>query len=223
MMSITKKVNFSDLLSEDVRIELQHQLDSLLLSERQNINTDPSIQNSYQSIAHVLQSNEELATTSLIELFNTLFIDDHVQLIRGEGEPEYHPATHLRPARIEFAYGFFASALHELSHWCIAGPARRKLADFGYWYAADGRTLNQQRAFEQVEIRPQAIECLFTLACKRNFQVSTDNIFATYDTSWSHFSMDVYKQAKSYLNRPESLPLDAQRLLQALLKLEAIS
>ena len=223
MMSITQTVDFSDLFSEDIRKELQRQLDSILPLHEQKTNSETSTQNHYKSIASIRESNEELATTGLIKLFNTLFIDYHVQLIRGEGEPEYHPATPFRLARIEFAHGFFASALHEISHWCIAGHNRRKLADFGYWYAADGRTLPQQQAFEQVEIKPQAIECLFTLACRRDFQVSTDNLFATYDTSWSHFSIDVYRQAKSYLDHPESLPLDAQRLLHALLKLDAVS
>ena len=34
----------------------------------------------------------------------------------------------------------FNSALHEISHWTIAGKERRLLADLGYWYAPDGRT-----------------------------------------------------------------------------------
>lgn len=54
----------------------------------------------------------------------------------------------------------FNSALHEISHWTIAGKERRLLADLGYWYAPDGRTREQQALFEQVEVKPQAIEWL---------------------------------------------------------------
>lgn len=159
------------------------------------------------------------ATTALIQLFNQLFIDQQVQLVRGSHEPEYFPAHNGELARIEFAHGFFNSALHELSHWCIAGKARRQLSDFGYWYAADGRSEAQQRAFERVEIKPQALECLFTLACQRPFQVSQDNLFADFDTSHSTFATDVYQQAQSYIAQPQSLPRDAQTLLKTLLLL----
>ncbi|GAM69307.1 transporting ATPase [Vibrio sp. JCM 19236] len=24
--------------------------------------------------------------------------------------------------------------MHEIAHWCVAGPKRRLLEDFGYWY-----------------------------------------------------------------------------------------
>ena len=58
--------------------------------------------------------NEEAATDWLINLFNTLFADQEVILVRGAGEPEYFPAKDNQPARIEFAHGFFQSALHEL-------------------------------------------------------------------------------------------------------------
>ena len=160
---------------------------------------------------------EKHATDWLISLFNTLFATQHVQLIRGEHEPEYFPASHSKPARIEFAHGFFASALHEISHWCLAGRARRLLNDFGYWYAPDGRSAAQQRAFEQVEIKPQAIECLLTLASQRPFQVSQDNLFADFDTSNSTFAADVYQQADAYIHSPHTLPRDAKSLLRALL------
>ena len=166
-----------------------------------------------------LENFEKHATDWLISLFNTLFATQHVQLIRGEHEPEYFPASHSKPARIEFAHGFFASALHEISHWCLAGRARRLLNDFGYWYAPDGRSAAQQRAFEQVEIKPQAIECLLTLASQRPFQVSQDNLFADFDTSNSTFAADVYQQAGAYIRNPDTLPRDAQSLLRALLSI----
>ncbi len=161
--------------------------------------------------------SEQLATDWLIALFDKLFRNQQVRLVRGDNEPEYFPAFNNNSARIQFAHGFFASALHELSHWCIAGEKRRKLTDFGYWYAADGRTAAQQAAFERVEIKPQALECLFTLACERSFQVSQDNLFADFDTSISTFADDVYQQAASYIAIPQNLPRDAKVLLRALL------
>src|SRR5690606_39383874 len=54
---------------------------------------------------------------------------------------EYLPASEPDGlARVVFAHGFFASALHEIAHWCIAGDYRRTLHDYGYWYCPDGRT-----------------------------------------------------------------------------------
>lgn len=164
-----------------------------------------------------VEDSEQAVTDWLIDLFNTVFAHQKVVLVRSQGEPEYFPATATLPARIEFAHGFFASALHEISHWCIAGEARRQLADFGYWYAPDGRSEAQQQAFERVEIKPQALECLFTLACGRVFRVSQDNLFADFDTSGSTFALNVYQQAEDYIARPHTLPRDAKTLLHTFL------
>jgi hypothetical protein len=60
------------------------------------------------------EDSEQIATDWLIRLFNVLFADQQVVLVRSKGEPEYFPAQNNGPARIEFAHGFFASALHEL-------------------------------------------------------------------------------------------------------------
>lgn len=60
------------------------------------------------------EDNEQAATSWLIYLFNTVFAEQQVILARGDDEPEYFPAQDQQPARIEFAHGFFASALHEL-------------------------------------------------------------------------------------------------------------
>ena len=72
--------------------------------------TQPDNTHSTESIV----DSERLATDWLIQLFNTLFTNQQVILVRSEGEPEYFPAQNNKPARIEFAHGFFASALHEL-------------------------------------------------------------------------------------------------------------
>ncbi len=208
LKSHTEK-SFSNMLSHDKNEYLKEwrsQWQELSSTQSDNIYT-----------AELIIDSERLATDWLIQLFNTLFANQQIILVRSDGEPEYFPAKNNEPARIEFAHGFFASALHEISHWCVAGDARRQLSDFGYWYAPDGRSAAQQQAFERVEIKPQALECLFTLACGRNFQVSQDNLFADFDTSSSTFAIDVYQQVQSYIAKPHTLPRDAQTLLTALL------
>lgn len=228
MISPAVDPDFSVLLSVSDAKRLLHRLNTLetkkppeslsAISEMQ-LN---ALSEQWQKIIHAenintVDENEKTTTDWLISLFNTLFAHQHVILVRGAGEPEYFPAKDNQPARIEFAHGFFQSALHELSHFFIAGERRRQLSDFGYWYAPDGRTEAQQQAFERVEIKPQALECLFTLACRRPFQVSQDNLFATFDTSTSTFAQDVYQQAKAYIAEPHVIPRDAKILLQALL------
>lgn len=114
----------------------------------------------------------------LITLFDQLFADRlNTRLVLGEHEPLYLPADQDHPYhRIIFAHGFFASALHELAHWCVAGEARRQQVDYGYWYIPDGRTAAQQQAFERVEGRAQAVEWVLAKACDFRFQISTDNL-----------------------------------------------
>ena len=228
MISPAVNPNFSHLLSTPDAKRLLKRLNELD-SKKTNANFDNKIKPQLQTLSEQWQKiihaedtnafdeNEKTATDWLISLFNTLFSEQQVILVRGNGEPEYFPAKDNQPARIEFAHGFFQSALHELSHFFIAGEQRRQLSDFGYWYAPDGRTAAQQQAFERVEIKPQALECLFSLACGRDFQVSQDNLFADFDTSTSTFAHDVYQQAKAYITEPHTLPRDAKTLLQALL------
>lgn len=222
MNSHTLIANFSNLLNKNAALALLQRLKTLMTTEDnyfQQSTLDYFLSTYADLDAIYLYDNEQEATDWLITLFNTLFFEQQVELVRGEHEPEYFPAQGNQLARIEFAHGFFASALHELSHWCIAGAARKQLSDFGYWYAPDGRSATQQQAFEQVEVKPQALECLFTLACRRPFQVSQDNLFADFDTSNSTFADDVYKQAKRYIDQPQTLPRDAKILLHALLNI----
>lgn len=174
-----------------------------------------NFRDTWQNIDH---NDDEALTDWLIKLFNQMFNQKNIDimptiLVRGENEPEYFPSEAGSPARIEFAHGFFASALHEISHWCIAGKHRRTLNDFGYWYESDGRDEQTQAIFEQVEIKPQAIECLLNQACGRYFYVSQDNLNADFDTTKSTFAHDVYEQANQYLNHPDKLPRDARRLI----------
>ncbi|MFZ0022326.1 elongation factor P hydroxylase [Acinetobacter sp.] len=160
-------------------------------------------------------SSEAQQVDWLILHFNHWFSHLNVTLVRGEFEPEYFPASTDSPARIQFAHGFFNSALHEISHWTIAGDKRRLLPDLGYWYAPDGRTREQQALFEQVEIKPQAIEWMFAQAFGRKFRVSLDNLTGDGGDGTS-FKDHVYAQVQAYFNGTAKLPRDAQRLIQSI-------
>ena len=83
-------------------------------------------------------------------VFNQCFAaTEHTQLRGGAEEPLYQPASGAGGMHLLFyREDYFASALHEIAHWCIAGSARRRMVDFGYWYAPDGRDAQQQAAFE---------------------------------------------------------------------------
>ena len=151
----------------------------------------------------------------LILHFNHWFSHLNVTLVRGDFEPEYFPATETEAARIEFAHGFFNSALHEISHWSIAGEQRRLLPDLGYWYAPDGRTAEQQALFEQVEIKPQAIEWLFSKAVGRKFRVTLDNL--TGDGGDGATVKDhVYAQLQQYFTGEAKLPRDAAHFIDCI-------
>ncbi|WP_299179570.1 elongation factor P hydroxylase [uncultured Neptuniibacter sp.] len=130
---------------------------------------------------------KEPVVEELISLFNQLFKESlNTVLVKGDDEPIYLPADQDNPHhRVIFAHGFYASALHEIAHWCVAGPERRKLEDFGYWYKPDGRTAAEQAEFEKVEVRPQAFEWLMSKAAGHNFNFSADNLSADIGASES--------------------------------------
>ena len=114
----------------------------------------------------------------LLKIFNdTFFCSHNTCLQKGAEEPLYRPAGDGQQYHcIAFTRDYFASALHEVAHWCVAGAARRQLLDYGYWYAPDGRSETQQREFELVEVAPQALEWMFSEAAGIKFRVSTDNL-----------------------------------------------
>jgi len=125
MISPAVDPDFSVLLSVSDAKRLLHRLntletkkppESLSAISKMQLN---ALSEQWQKIIHAenintVDENEKTATDWLISLFNTLFAHQHVILVRGAGEPEYFPAKDNQPARIEFAHGFFQSALHEL-------------------------------------------------------------------------------------------------------------
>ncbi|AYA03891.1 elongation factor P hydroxylase [Acinetobacter sp. WCHAc010034] len=151
----------------------------------------------------------------LILHFNHWFSHLNVTLVKGGSEPEYFPADENGPARIQFAHGFFNSALHEISHWTIAGEKRRRLPDLGYWYAPDGRTAEQQALFEQVEIKPQAVEWLFAQAFGRKFRVSLDNLTGEGGDG-AAFKDNVHAQLQRYFSSEAKLPRDAKHFIDCI-------
>ncbi|MFZ7233250.1 elongation factor P hydroxylase [Avibacterium avium] len=153
----------------------------------------------------------------IISIFNQCFEQEYnTKLVKGGDEPLYVPANEDCPYNaIYFARGFYSSALHEISHWLIAGKERRKLEDFGYWYEPDGRSEQRQREFEQVEIKPQALEWILATAAGFRYFASSDNLNGeTGDTQ--PFKQAVYQQVKAYAEN--GLPKRAETLRKALAK-----
>ncbi|HAT8180070.1 TPA: diaminobutyrate-2-oxoglutarate aminotransferase [Legionella pneumophila] len=151
----------------------------------------------------------------LINIFNYCFEKDYnTRLVRGGDEPIYLPADDQRPYHaIFFAHGFFSSALHECAHWLIAGEERRKMVDFGYWYAPDGRNQEQQTLFQKVEVKPQALEWILSVAAGHKFRVSIDNLNGT-EVDTEVFKQAIYNQVLHYCN--QGLPQRAQHFRNAL-------
>jgi elongation factor P hydroxylase len=151
----------------------------------------------------------------LIAIFNDCFeLEYNTRLVLGDDEPIYLPADERRPYHaIYFAHGFFSSALHECSHWLIAGAKRRECIDFGYWYEPDGRNAEQQLIFQQVEVKPQSIEWILSAAAGYPFQVSVDNLNGVASNT-NEFKEAIYQQVLVY--KKSGLPKRAERFRMAL-------
>lgn len=154
--------------------------------------------------------------SDLITLFDrTFFSTFNTRLVLGGDEPIYLPADENCPYhRIVFARGFYASALHEIAHWCVAGAERRLLADYGYWYCPDGRSAQQQAEFERCEVCPQAFEWILSQSAGFIFTVSCDNLHGTVEPDRLAFMQQVRQEVERILIQglPERLALFAQVL-----------
>lgn len=148
----------------------------------------------------------------LIVIFKNCFFEKYnTLLVKGVDEPLYLPADETRPHNeLFFAHGFFASALHECSHWLIAGEKRRKQIDFGYWYVPDGRTAEQQELFQSVEVKPQAVEWILSIASGSRFRVSIDNLDGSESDTYA-FKQAVYQQVKTYCEQGLSIRAETFR------------
>jgi len=152
----------------------------------------------------------------LIRLFEATFFQQYnTRLVKGGDEPIYLPvSSECNFNQIVFAHGYYASAMHEIAHWCLAGAERRLREDFGYWYVPDGRDQQQQLDFEKVEIKPQAIEWALCVAAGKAFDVSTDNLSGSGQTNRHAFKTKVYQQVCRYLET--GFPKDATILIKVL-------
>ena len=160
-----------------------------------------------------VQKDPEFCCLRLMEAFRGLFHSEYdTLLVSGGEEPIYIPSENNMSAKIIFREDFFASALHEVAHWCIAGAERRKLLDYGYWYCPDGRTSEEQARFEQVEIKPQALEWIFSKACGYRFRISADNLEQCQGPS-KQFKLKLVQQVWNYC---ESMPMRAVKFTEAL-------
>ena len=156
----------------------------------------------------------------LIQLFHRTFYQEYnTQLVKGGDEPLYLPANNKSTSadchyhQIIFAHGYYASAFHEIAHWCQAGKERRLLEDFGYWYVPDGRNEQQQKKFELVEIIPQAIEWAFNVAVNKKFHVSSDNLEG-FQADTNGFKQKVFDQVQVFLKA--GFPNRAAKFIDAL-------
>lgn len=124
------------------------------------------------------------------------------RLVGWDGEPFYAAKNAKRVfAEIRYVKDSLPSALHEVAHWCVAGYERRKQDDYGYWYNPDGRSADEQRTFESLEVKPQAMEWLLSVAAGRPFVVSCDNLRGQpYDLE--AFRRRIKDQAVAYLSKP---------------------
>jgi elongation factor P hydroxylase len=124
------------------------------------------------------------ASLQLEELFHRTFTAGHNAILKGgAAEPFYQPPSPGSPGVIFYTRDYVRSALHEVSHWCIAGEKRRMLPDYGYWYNPDDRNARQQTEFQHVEVLPQALELVFSAAMRIPFRVSLDNFGAPSSTA----------------------------------------
>ncbi len=157
-------------------------------------------------------------SVDLETLFKQCFYKDYqTLLIGGADEPLYRPAFSAdKPHCLFYRADYFASALHEIAHWCIAGVERRQQEDWGYWYCSDGRSPEQQRAFESVEVKPQAVEWMLSVAAGAPFRISRDNLLGLGNKveEGDTFKSTVATQVQCY--RQGALPSRAQQFFLAL-------
>ena len=144
--------------------------------------------------------NEILSTKLLEQSFREVFLQSFdTLLIGGAEEPLYLPADEdCQHHRLFYREDYISSAFHEIAHWCIAGEARRLQVDYGYWYQPDGRNKQQQRSFESVEVKPQAVEWHLSVAAGHRFYLSADNLNGSECSASKHFADAVCQQALHY-------------------------
>lgn len=140
-----------------------------------------------------------ISLDELLTLLNDKYLNRfNTKLIGGFDEPFYQASVDEKQAQIQFSHDYIRSALHELSHWCVAGVERRKIDDYDYWYAQDGRNQQQQNEFFKLEVKPQTIEWAFSIVCGVKFDASVDNLNNSV-VGVEEFKENLSKQMQYYL------------------------
>jgi len=162
---------------------------------------------------------QQVDVDRIVAAFNRCFYSHNTRLQGGAVEPYYVPADGRHgAARVCFRADYLRSALHEVAHWCIAGCHRRRLADYGYWYSPDNRSLSEQAAFFAVEAKPQALEKTFCEALGVPFAASIDNLNLTLpQQSLEDFQSRL--EATYWAYRRHGLPERARRFTHLLQRL----
>jgi len=136
----------------------------------------------------------------IVELFNAVFRRKYnTVLCGGASEPLYVPGGSYssEPARLFFRSDYPRSALHEISHWCIAGSRRRKLVDFGYQYTPPPRSPAAQKHFFDLELQSQTLEYIFCEAVQLKFSPSADNFKVNHETE-AHYMQRIRENSVSW-------------------------
>ena len=145
-------------------------------------------------------SVDALLHVAVETVFRDTFTESqYVCMVGGADEPLYAPAGDGSGISvIRYREDFASSALHEAAHWCIASRRRRQLVDYGYWYEGE-RDRSAQQRFEDAEVRPQALEGIFTVAGGLDFRESADNI-AFPETDTTVFRARIARAARDMLS-----------------------
>lgn len=159
---------------------------------------------------------ESVGSNVIVGVFDQIFGPSDATVLRGGAEePLYQPDAGSGSAIVYFRHDYLRSALHEVAHWCLAGSARRRFTDYGYWYTPDNRDEVRQAAFYQVEVRPQALEWIFCDTLGISFSVSLDNFGVTSeDIEACTFKSRVQLEKSKMLEK--GLPARAHRFNSAL-------
>ena len=146
----------------------------------------------------------QISDRLVAQIFNSCFETSHRTILIGGGkEPIYRPGLDSSELnKIIYRQDFYASALHEAAHWCIAGKERRKKPDFGYIYQ-ETRCLKDQIDFCNLEAKPQALESIFHDAIgSDSFTPSLDGIEFQNDSRLvEEFSKIIQLEKIRYLKR----------------------
>jgi len=153
--------------------------------------------------------NDDVWCQHLIGAFSDIFPNLSIQ--GGAQEPFYTAQKLDVDATIHFRENYPRSLLHELSHYCLAGERRRALDDFGFWYSPCGRSEEEQRRFESVEARPQALEKVFCEIVGLKFSPSLDDFSGRPSSKAFHEKLNT-----AYLEMTTNPPPTAKLALDGL-------